>query len=208
VKDRALRIETARFLGSEFLLWLWFGRDATGGELFIPGHGLAIITFETQLALADPSAERERVSIRGADPCGGAEAAEALIVGKLPRKAGLRIEFESNEWTLTIDSHTLALSGVKLPAVDREGEEAQFYERMHLLEQLHELIHRLYALFLGVRLAPVWESEVVPALRRWVLEGALMDAREFERLHGSTRRSSRIVRGVAADRPKARRRHA
>lgn len=212
MKDRALRIETARFLGSEFLLWLWFGRDVTGGELLIPGRGLVVIAFESQLGLADPSAERERVSIRGADPSGSAEAAEALVVGKLPRKVGLRIAFESNEWTLTIDCRTLGLSGVKLPAIEREGEEAQFYERIHLLEQLHELVHALYAHFLAVRLAPIWASELAPALRRWVLEGALIDAHDFERLHGgASRRSSRPARAVrraAANGPKIRASHA
>jgi hypothetical protein len=185
--DLVDRIETTRFLGGEFLLWLWFSRDVTGGEIYIKGRGAVIVSLETQIALADPLAEREKVSIRGFDPFGGAEAGEALSTGKLPRKVGLRVVFEQNEWVMTIDSNTLALSGVKLPAQVSQGSEELFYERMRLLEQVHELVESLYAHFLGVRLSPAWASDVAPALRAWVQSGEVMDQKRFDQLHGKRR---------------------
>lgn len=181
--DLVDRIETTRFLGGEFLLWLWFSRDVTGGEIHIKGHGTLAVSLETQLGLADPIADRERVAIRGVDPFGSAEAGEALFAGKLPRKVGLRIVFEQSEWVATLDSNTLALSGVKLPATSSQAAEELFYERMQRLEQLHELVHALYAHFIGVRLAPSWESDVAPALRQWIASGELMDDESFDRLH-------------------------
>lgn len=181
--DLVDRIETTRFLGGEFLLWLWFSRDVTGGEVHIKGKGTLIVSLETQLGLADPVADRERVTIRGMDPFGSAEAGEALVTGKLPRKVGLRIVFEQSEWVVTLDSNTLALSGVKLPALSSQGSEELFFERVRSLEQIHELVHALYAHFLGVRLAPTWDSDVAPALKRWVIEGELMDDKRFDRLH-------------------------
>lgn len=185
--DLVDRIETTRFLGGEFLVWLWFSRDVTGGELHIQGLGTLIVSLETQLGLADPIADRERVTIRGADPFAGAEAGEALLAGKLPRKVGMRVVFEQNEWVMALDASTLALSGVKLPA-PAEGEEEPFYERMRQLEQLHDLVQALFGHFLAVRLSPAWEGELLPALRRWVREGEVMDRAGFERLHGSGRR--------------------
>ena len=185
--DLVDRIETTRFLGGEFLLWLWFSRDVTGGEIYIKGRGAVIVSLETQIALADPLAEREKVSIRGFDPFGGAEAGEALSTGKLPRKVGLRVVFEQNEWVMTIDSNTLALSGVKLPAQVSQGSEELFYERMRLLEQVHELVEALYAHFLGVRLSPAWATDVAPALRAWVQSGEVMDQKRFDQLHGKRR---------------------
>lgn len=181
--DLVDRIETTRFLGGEFVLWLWFSRDVTGGEIMIKGRGMLVVSLETQLALADPVADRERVAIRGVDPFGSAEAGEALRTGKLPRKVGLRIVFEQDEWVATLDSNTLALSGVKLPASSAQSTEETFYERVRRLEQLHELVHALYAHFLAVRLSPSWESDIVPALRGWVASGEVMDEKRFERLH-------------------------
>lgn len=188
--DLVDRIETTRFLGGEFLLWLWFSRDVTGGEIHVDGRGTLVVSLETQLALADPVADRERVAIRGADPFGGAEAAEALATGKLPRKVGLRIVFEQNEWVATLDSNTLALAGVKLPASSSQAEEELFYERVQRLAEIHELVQALYAQFMSVRLSPSWESELAPALRRWVGTGEIMDEKHFERVH-SRRESSR-----------------
>lgn len=182
--DLVDRIDTTRFLGGEFILWLWFSRDVTGGEIRIKGRGTLVVSLETQLALADPVADRERVAIRGIDPFGSAEAGEALVAGKLPRKVGLRLVFEQSEWVATLDSNTLALSGVKLPQSSTQGEEEIFYERMQRLEQIHELVQALYAHFLGVRLAPSWESDVAPALRRWVASGEIMDEKRFDHLHG------------------------
>lgn len=181
--DLVDRIETTRFLGGEFLLWLWFSRDVTGGEIQIKGKGMLIVSLETQLGLADPVADRERVSIRGMDPFGSAEAGEALVTGKLPRKVGLRIVFEQAEWVVTLDSNTLALSGVKLPALSSQASEELFHERVRSLEQIHDLVHALYAHFLGVRLAPTWDSDVAPALKRWVADGELMNEKRFNRLH-------------------------
>lgn len=181
--DLVDRIETTRFLGAEFLLWLWFSRDVTGGEVRIKGRGTVYVTLESQLGLSDPIAEREKVSIRGVDPFGSAEAGEALSTGKLPRKVGLRLEFEQVEWVMTIDSRTLALSGVRLPAISSQGAEEIFHERMRLLEQVHEIVHALYGHFLGVRLSSSWEAEVAPALRRWVQAGELMNDTVFDRLH-------------------------
>lgn len=194
--DLVDRIETTRFLGGEFLLWLWFSRDVTGGEVHLPGRGTVVVSLETQLGLADPVAERERVSIRGLDPFGSTEAGEALVAGKLPRKVGLRLVFEQDEWVLTLDSHTLALSGVKLPASSKENAEEQFYERVRRLEEIHELVQALYAHFLRVRLAPTWESDVAPALRRWVLAGEILDEKSFERLHGRRERGGAAKPGA------------
>ena len=109
----------------------------------------------------------------------------ALQQGKLPRKVGLRLTFESNEWSLTLDAATLRATGVKLPTLLSEGEEEHFYERMRLLEQMHDLVRALYARFLGVRLAPTWDSEVAPALREWLSTGSLPAVPEYETWHGA-----------------------
>jgi len=190
-------MRSTRSIGGEFLLWLWFSRDVTGGEIHVEGRGTLAVSLETQLGLADPVADRERVAIRGVDPFGSAEAAEALAAGKLPRKVGLRIVFEQNEWVATLDSNTLALAGVKLPASSSQAEEELFYERVQRLEEIHELVHALYAQFLSVRLSPSWESELAPALRRWVGTGEIMDEKHFERLH-SRREPGRTARSARA----------
>jgi hypothetical protein len=180
--DLVDRIETTRFLGGEFLLWLWFSRDVLDGVLQIPGRGSVEVALESTLLLVDPLADKERVSIRGLDPLGSLEAEQALLRGKLPRKVGLRITFEQSEWVALLDAASLGLSGVKLPVLLSEGEEEHFHERMRLLEQLHDLVQGLYRHFLSVRLAPRWQEQLLPAMRDW-LRGEVMERKAYEAVH-------------------------
>ena len=180
--DLVDRIETTRFLGGEFMLWLWFSRDVLDGLLEIPGQGTIELALESALTLVDPLTEKEKVAIRGFDPLSSQEAEHALLRGKLPRKVALRIGFEQNEWIATLDAASFALSGVKLPALLSEGEEEHFHERMRLLEQLHDLVQGLYRHFLSVRLTPEWQDLLLPEMRRW-LHGEVMDADAYRAVH-------------------------
>lgn len=188
--DLVDRIETTRFLGGEFALWLWFSRDVLAGALELPGLGQVELALESSLLLVDPLTDTERVTVRGFDPLGSLEAEHALLVGKLPRKVGMRLVFEQNEWVATLDAASFVLSGVKLPALLSEGEEEHFHERMRFLEQLHDLVQGLYRLFLGVRLSSQWDATLVPAMRRW-LHGEVMDRRTYAALHAPAAGSSR-----------------
>jgi hypothetical protein len=180
--DLVDRIETTRFLGGEFVLWLWFSRDVLAGAMELPGQGMVEVALESSLLLVDPLTDTERVTVRGFDPLGSLEAEHALLVGKLPRKVGLRLVFEQNEWVATLDAATFALSGVKLPTLLSQGEEEHFHERMRFLEQLHDLVQGLYRKFLGVRLSPQWESTLLPAMRLW-LRGEVMERKDYQELH-------------------------
>jgi len=182
--DLVDRIETTRFLGGEFVLWLWFSRDVLDGVLAIPGQGVVEIALESSLVLVDPLEDKERVTIRGRDPLGSPEAEHALLLGKLPRQVGLRFTFDQNEWVAMLDAASFALSSVKLPALLSEGEEEHFHERLRFLEQLHDLVQGLYRQFLRVRLSPEWESGLLPAMQRW-LRGEVLDAEAYEALHAA-----------------------
>lgn len=188
--DLVDRIETTRFLGAEFVLWLWFSRDVLAGALELPGLGNVEVALESSLLLVDPLTDTERVTVRGFDPLGSLEAEHALLVGKLPRKVGLRLVFEQNEWVATLDAASFVLSGVKLPALLSEGEEEHFHERMRLLEQLHDLVQGLYRSFLGVRLSPQWDDTLLPAMRRW-LRGEVMERKAYQALHAPAAGASR-----------------
>jgi hypothetical protein len=183
--DLVDRIETSRFMGGEFLLWLWFSRDVTDGVIEVAGLGGIDVSLESTIMLADPLADQERVTVRGHDPCGSLETDQALRRGKLPRKVGLRFIFEQAEWVFTLDTSTLQLGGVKLPALLSQGEEEHFHERMRLFEQLHDLVRGAYEKFLRVRLSPAWDAELVPAMRRWIAGELDMDRAEYDAAHGA-----------------------
>jgi len=181
--DLVDRIETTRFVGGEFLLWLWFCRDVMEGDVPAGDLGKVDVSIESPLALEDPLTDAEKVAVRGADPAGSGEAEQALLAGKLPRKVALRLIFEQSEWLCTLDARTFALSSVTLPALSSEGEEERLYERLRLLEQLDDLLQALYRQFLCVRLGPAWNKTLHVAISAWVRGERTLRLDECRRLH-------------------------
>lgn len=161
-------ITTRRFLGNEFMLWLWFKCECFEARLALPNHGSVEVWFDDQLTLEAYLAETERNDFRGGSPAYSPEAKTALRQGKRPSKAKLGVIKEGREWQLTLKAEELSLSGVKIPALLSKEEEEQFYERMYLLEELEEILDDLFHEFLALRLDPAFHEHIFPAIRAWI----------------------------------------
>ena len=182
------RIEKRRFVGREFLLWLWFESELFDATLKTAAHGSFGLWLEKRLTL---SADKQSTRIVGPMPGFGREAKEALLAGKLPESAGVRIAYRDEETGFVFKAESLAVGGLKLrTSLDRKRDEEPapqpvrrgkpkkkavaddeahelFYERMQLTAEFEELLEALYADFRTLRLSPVWPNTVVPAMRAW-----------------------------------------
>lgn len=161
-------IQTRRFLGAEFMLWLWFKCECFDNLLHLPEHGNIEVWFDDGLTLEAFLAETERHDLKGGAPAHSPEAKIALRQGKRPAKAKLGVLKEGREWSLTLKAESLDLSGIKIPALLSREEEEQFYERMYLLEELEDIILGLYNEFLTIRLSLQWDAILVPCLKTWI----------------------------------------
>ena len=171
-------IEKRRFVGREFLLWTWFQSELREGRFDVEGFGPCEILLEGQLTL---TLDKEQSRLKGTAPSTAPEAREALRQGKLPTQARMRIERGEMTYTFVIQSDTLNLSGVRIPAQVKEEEDERFYERMYLVEELEALLGALYAEFLAQRLSTAWEKAVAPAIRSWI-RGEAVDLKALDRL--------------------------
>jgi len=189
------RIEKRRFVGREFLLWLWFESELFEGTLRTREHGSFGFWVERQIVL---TAGVEGTRIKGPLPAAGREAKESLRRGKLPESAGFHLVAGNAETSFTLKADRLAISGLKLPTVlgraedvppqlldaprrmvkrkredaarreARESDESHeaFYERMGLTRDLEGRLEVLYRDFLAIRLGDAWKR-VVPVMRAW-----------------------------------------
>lgn len=173
-------IEKRRFVGQEFLVFLWFESELFEGRFNIEGFGPCEIWLEGQITLTQ---EKEQSRLKGAAPSAAPEAHEALRQGKLPTQARVRVTRGELEYVFLFTAERLALSAVKLPSVVKEKEETdeQFYERMYLLEDLETLLGTLYGDFLALRLSTLWEAEAMPAIRTWMRGEAIADPLAYRR---------------------------
>ena len=173
-------IEKRRFVGREFLVWLWFESELFEGQLDIKGVGPCQLTLESQITLVQ---EKEQSQLKGATPSANPEAREALRQGKTPTRAKARMGFAEFEYTFVFAADSMAISAVKIPAVVKKDEgDEQFYERMYLIEELESRLGALYAEFLALRLSKAWASDVAPAIRAWAHEEPGIDPAAYRKI--------------------------
>ncbi len=166
--DLVERIETTRFLGVEFLIWLWFKSELFEGDMTtLEGEPLEL-WLDSQLLLQSAVETGERTVLRGVAPTAGKEAKLALACGKQPTRARVCLTYANQDFALVFDALSFAMSSVSLPGVLSEDDDEVFLERMGAIEKLRAVWLELYAEFLQLRLSPLWTSEVEPALQAWV----------------------------------------
>lgn len=185
-------IEQRRFVGREFLVWLWFESELFEGRFSLDALGACEVWLEGQITLVQ---EKELSRLKGAAPSAAPEAHEALRQGKLPTQARVRVVRGELEYAFLFNADTLSFSGVKIPSVVKQEADEQFYERMYLIEELEALFGALYANFLALRLSAAWEPSVVPVIRSWI-RGEPVDMGAYQKL----RAQLAPVRGAARSR--------
>lgn len=176
------RVEAARFLGREFLVFVWWLSEIGEGTIALPGHGDVEVHLDASLVLERQAEGLESCRLRGADPSSGKEAKEALRDGKLPTRAHFHLSQAEKSFAFGFNADTLATSGVKIPALLTDEGDDGFFERMQLIEELENLLLSLFEQFVRLRLSSEWEATIAPAMRRWVREEPTMTREAYESL--------------------------
>jgi hypothetical protein len=155
------------YLGNEFLVWLWHHLDDSGAPIALAdGSELSAMVTKT-LTLDCPRGETGRDSLSDTGPTRLPEAREALRSGKLPRKAGLLLNRHGQDYELTLQAESLAVSGLALPraegAVGRELKLARIEALRHLADTLDALLDA----FLDHRTQTDWPTRL-DQIRAWL----------------------------------------
>ena len=172
-------VESCRFIGPEFLVFLWFESDVLEGQFEMPDGERFELWFENQLVLESESSEQEVTRMRGAAPSATSEAHEALRRGKVPIQARVRIDRGQQAFGFVFNAKTFNVSSAQLPQLIKEEKDERFFERMYLIEEIEKMVDSMYERFLSLRLAPVWETKLLPMMRRWVVDPADVNAKEY-----------------------------
>ena len=172
-------VESSRFLGREFLVFMWFESEVLDGQFETPDGDRFQLWLENQLVLESESAEQEITRMRGLAPSATSEAHEALRRGKLPVQARIRIERGQQAFSCVINGKTLNTSSVQLPQLLKEEADERFFERMYLLSELEKMVDAVYERFLILRLSATWETKLLPMIRRWVVEPSDFDVKKY-----------------------------
>lgn len=164
--DLAAQVEMNRFVGSEFLLWLWFESEVFETNLRPTGGPPCAIWIETQITL---STDSDEARIKSAMPAATPEAKQALRQGKLPKQARMRAVIEEHEFSWVLKADALAIGSLKIPAELKAKDEPYeaLYERMRITEKLEAVLEGLFTDFARLRLSSAWDATFVPLFKKW-----------------------------------------
>jgi len=177
-------LEQKRFLGQEFLTWLWYKSEERGGTVYLPSEGDVVLIFERHMLLEYGEGEGSESLI-----CRGLytelqEARTGLLMGKKIEQARIRLGRGNFEWHLTLRATMLDISGMRLPksfspaedAGEEGGSEARILDRIGMVEEAVRTINELFRLFLKIRVDALWDTDELPKIRSWTRKAGLSSA--------------------------------
>ena len=167
-------IQEKRFLGQEFLAWLWYKSEERGGNVELPGTGDILVVFEKHMLLEyGEGVDSEKLICRGLQT-ELKEARAGLALGKKPEQARVRLTRGDYEFSVTLTAATMEFRSVRLPKTagtedgdDPDSLEGQILERIGLFEELTALVNELFRMFINIRGSSRWPEELVK-IRSWV----------------------------------------
>ncbi len=157
------------FLGREFLTWLWFESERSGGTVNSEQFGAVRVDFGQRLSLQSTSGAREGSTVKAEAPGETEEARSALRTGKQVTTARLFVATADREFWLSIDADTFTFSGVKLPSVLGGKDDNKVDERLLLLDELEGVVDELYMIFIKLRADPQAWPDIREGIHQWVL---------------------------------------
>ncbi len=165
-----------RFLGQEFLTWLWWKSEERGGSVLVPGRGDATVVFEKHMLLEYGEGDTcEKLICQGLQS-ELKEARTGLRLAKKLEQARIHLTMGSYEWNFTLVASMMEFRNVKLPktgkiesgSLEKSDEvEGLVLERIHLFEQLVQVINDLFRDFCILRTSEKWKEEL-RNLQGWI----------------------------------------
>lgn len=143
-------LEQGRFLGEEFVLWLWMRGLTEGGTSGLEGD-LSACFVDDSVQLVSERGDVKELSLRKGNPAESREAFEALSRGMRPSKAKVRLLSGDMEWTFLLNAGTLDTSAMKLPPTQSKDPAGRVADRLFLLEEGLSHLERRFTAFLEAR---------------------------------------------------------
>ncbi|MFC1876260.1 hypothetical protein ACFL2E_03165 [Thermodesulfobacteriota bacterium] len=172
--DIATAYNRYKFLGHEFLTWLWYLIETDGHRLGQIDPPSIVLSLGKRIVLENPRENHaEKITIKG-------EYAN-FEAGILPLRQGslvteLSLEAKSAEmtWAFNLKGESLSVSTMKMsttgPIESLDDVEGALLEKVYLLETILQFIDTLFERFFKMRVSNDWDEKVVPQIRKWIIK--------------------------------------
>ncbi len=169
--DIAIAYNRYKFLGNEFLTWLWFIIETGPKQLRRHDADLVSITVGNRMVLENTrNNAKETVTIKG-DNAGLEEGRVALKKGAVVSEIHLSYKTGAQHFEFNLKGESLNISSLKLPETlpveTPEDLEGVVLEKIYLIEKVIGLVNRLFSQFVHLRLSNTWDRETMAQIHKW-----------------------------------------
>lgn len=147
------------YLGNEFLLWLWWKWETDTDTIALSDGSEVSGMFARSLSLDCPRGEFGKESISSDSPVSLPEALMAIRMGKLPRKAGLTLVRNGEQFDFALQAETFGVGGARISQVDGATDVRDVQDRIESVRVLVETIDLLFESFCHQRIGQNWTRE-------------------------------------------------
>ncbi|QEG22967.1 hypothetical protein [Mariniblastus fucicola] len=147
------------YLGNEFLLWLWWHWETKSNVITLSDESEVSGMFARTLSLDCPIGEHGKESISADSPVALPEAILAIGMGKLPRKAGLTLVREDQQYDFTLQAETLSIGSARISQIGNDDVTRDSIDRIESIRQLCETLDLLFEAFCERRIGKKWKAE-------------------------------------------------
>ena len=173
--DIAVSYNRYKFLGNEFLTWLWFMIDThQDDQVFKDGTGTPYSFVIGNRIVCENIVEDntlESVTIKG-DNAGLEEGLMALKKGSIVTELSLSLHYLEQIWDFNLKGENFHITGLKHPETEKiekkEDLEGALLEKVYLFGKAVELVDIAYFMFLKLRISDSWNTLIVNDIKRWI----------------------------------------
>ena len=170
--DVAIAYNRYRFLGNEFLTWLWYTLENRSAQLVDIDADLSALEIGNRMVLENRRSEGlETITIKG-DDAGLEEGLLALKKGALVTEMNLIYRSGDNTWQFNIKGESLNLSSFKTPETavtqTKEDIEGAVLEKIFLYEKVIHFIEGAFRHFVRLRISEDWGKNIIAQMKQWI----------------------------------------
>lgn len=155
------------YLGNEFVLWLWWTLENVTDTIKLPDDSEVTAMLTKTLSLECPYGESGKETISAECPVKLPEAMQAIRSGKLPRKTGMTLVRDGQQFDLVLQAEAFSIAAAKIH-VDDAIEDYTLDDRIEAIRGLCETVDLLFHSFCDMRIGgSSWAGEL-EHIRRWL----------------------------------------
>ena len=173
--DIAIAYNRYKFLGNEFLTWLWFIIETGRSQLHRIDADLISITVGNRMVLENTrNNAKETITIKG-DNAGLEEGRLAVKKGAVVAEIHLSYKTGAQHFEFSLKGESLNISSLKLPETGPvetpEDLEGAVLEKIYLTEKVIGFVNHLFSHFVHLRLSKAWDNQIAAQIHKWAASG-------------------------------------